>query len=321
MEISALHLASQLHKEGHEVKVVTDTCNQEVDVLPFKVARRPTMLDLFNLGKWAEVHIHNHISLRYAIPLALFGPPQVFRIAGWIEPDNKFSTFAGKLKRWLLSRHHCIANGVEVYDELRARSKILVPPPYDPDIYFLANRGCRVRDFTFVGRLTNEKGVDLLLQAMAIVRGEVADVNLTILGDGPERRSLEILAEQLGLSECVQFVGSAPPDQVSKLLNETKVMVAPSFIIEPFGIVALEGLASGCEVVVPDRGGFSHALGRFGTKFEHRDLRSLCGAMLKALERSGQNIALYSEVKEHLANYEPFSTTRQILDFSLSNTR
>jgi glycosyltransferase involved in cell wall biosynthesis len=104
------------------------------------------------------------------------------------------------------------------------------------------------------GRLTSKKGFDLLLSAFAQVSGGNADVDLIIAGEGEELKRLTEMARDFGISERVHFFGRASAKQVVELLNGCLFLVVPSRV-EPFGIVALEGMAAGKAVLATNVGG------------------------------------------------------------------
>ncbi|EEB73821.1 glycosyltransferase family 4 protein [Thermococcus sp. AM4] len=106
-------------------------------------------------------------------------------------------------------------------------------------------------DVIFAGRLIPEKGVDLLLRALAEVKREIPDVRVVIIGDGPERKRLERMAKGLGLEKNVLFTGFLSYENVIALMKASKVFVLPSKR-EGFGIVVLEAMASGLPVVTLD---------------------------------------------------------------------
>jgi glycosyltransferase involved in cell wall biosynthesis len=109
-----------------------------------------------------------------------------------------------------------------------------------------------------LGRLTRKKGFDLLLEAMATA-GVGPDLDLLLAGEGEERAALESLAGKLGLAERVRFFGRASGPEVTRLLNGCRLLAVPSRE-EPFGIVALEGLAAGKPVVATGVGGMAEFL-------------------------------------------------------------
>ncbi len=104
-------------------------------------------------------------------------------------------------------------------------------------------------DVIFVGRLIEDKKVDLLLEAVHRLVGEFPDLRCTIVGDGPERGPLERLADSLPLGANVRFTGPMDDEQVFGLMKSAKVLALPS-IREGFGITVIEAQASGCVPVV-----------------------------------------------------------------------
>ena len=108
----------------------------------------------------------------------------------------------------------------------------------------------------FLGRLKYRKGVDVLLRALAILP-ETGKVQLVILGDGEERPFLEILCDQLGLSERVRFLGTVTGPTKSKLLQNARFGVVPSRQWEAFGLIVLEGYASGLPMIATDMPGLA----------------------------------------------------------------
>jgi glycosyltransferase involved in cell wall biosynthesis len=104
----------------------------------------------------------------------------------------------------------------------------------------------------FVGRLTQQKGVHHLLAALAILKREGRPIDLTIVGDGPERAALKAQAIALGLP--VMFTGFVAPDQVAGYLRDKRVFVLPS-TNEGLGLVVAEALTQGVPVVATRSGG------------------------------------------------------------------
>ena len=101
----------------------------------------------------------------------------------------------------------------------------------------------------FVGRLIEDKKVDLLLQAVHRLLGEFPGLRCTIVGDGPEREHLERLAASLSLGAHVRFTGPMDDAQTFGLMKAAKILALPS-IREGFGITVIEAQASGCVPVV-----------------------------------------------------------------------
>lgn len=109
------------------------------------------------------------------------------------------------------------------------------------------------------GRLTRQKGFDLLLEALAQIALEHPAVDLILAGEGEDRELLQRQVERLNLAERVHFFGRATPPEVVSLLNGCLFVAVPSRW-EPFGIVALEGLAAGKPVLASRVGGLPEFL-------------------------------------------------------------
>jgi glycosyltransferase involved in cell wall biosynthesis len=105
----------------------------------------------------------------------------------------------------------------------------------------------------FLGRLADWKGVDLLLDAMAVAV-RTCDVTLEILGDGPMRSALEAQADRLGLSSRVRFAGWITQTDCPRRLRHSDVLVLPSYH-ECGGAVVLEAMACGLPCIAADWGG------------------------------------------------------------------
>ncbi len=104
----------------------------------------------------------------------------------------------------------------------------------------------------YFGRLSHEKGVHVLLRALAELAAQASHVRTFIVGDGPERAALAALAAQLGLGERVSFLGFRPD---ARALMAQVDIVAHVPIYEGFGLVVLEAMAAGRAVVTSDAPG------------------------------------------------------------------
>jgi glycosyltransferase involved in cell wall biosynthesis len=89
----------------------------------------------------------------------------------------------------------------------------------------------------FAGRLCSIKGPDLLIKAMAMLLEKSPKYLLVLIGHGPERQNLQTLADSLGISERIRFLGFC--NNVNEIINAFDIAVVPSRE-EPFGIVVLE---------------------------------------------------------------------------------
>ena len=112
-----------------------------------------------------------------------------------------------------------------------------------------------------MGRLTRKKGFDLLLQALVQLECLRTAWILILAGEGEELTALKEQARQLGLERRVHFRGRASQEEIVRLLNGCLFLAIPSRV-EPFGIVALEGLAAGKRILAMRVGGMAEFLDR-----------------------------------------------------------
>lgn len=108
----------------------------------------------------------------------------------------------------------------------------------------------------FVGRMVMEKGVQVLLDAIPRILPECPSTRFLLVGSGYYLDDLKRHAENLNLGDRVRFLGYVPDDDLVRLYKIADVVTIPS-LYEPFGIVALEGMAARVPVVTSDSGGLT----------------------------------------------------------------
>lgn len=312
--VSAL-LAERFQAWGHEVVVLTRTPGHgsDGDSQGYRVVRAPGAAALWHWVRWADVVLHNNISLRFAWPLALLGRPWVVAHHTWL-PSQGPGGFAGRLKRCALRRARNIAVSRAVAAALPVACNLL-PNPYASDVFSqrAPQAAERDRDLLFVGRLVSDKGLDVLLDALAQLARQGARRELTVVGDGPEQAALRAQVHRLGLGTQVAFAGRLDAVAVAALMRRHRVLVVPSVWEEPFGIVALEALACGCLPVVARSGGLPEAIGAHGLVFDKSDSASLARTIEQALDDRLRE-RLLSQSDRHLAQHYPDAVARGYLD-------
>lgn len=107
----------------------------------------------------------------------------------------------------------------------------------------------------FIGRLEGRKGVKYLINAFQVFSQDNPNAKLLIIGDGPEREKLELLAEDLKLTN-VDFLGHVSEQAKLDLLAEADLLCSPALFGESFGIVLLEGMATGTVCIAGDNSGY-----------------------------------------------------------------
>ena len=127
-----------------------------------------------------------------------------------------------------------------------------------------------------IGRLVYEKGFQLALEAMPRVIEEAPGTRFLVAGSGTHEAELHRQAEELGLMEHGTFLGWIGDDVLHSLYRIADLIVVPS-IYEPFGLVALEAMASGCPCIVADTGGLREVVPHeeAGLRFRAHDPEAL----------------------------------------------
>lgn len=110
-----------------------------------------------------------------------------------------------------------------------------------------------------VGRLVPQKGIEYFIRAIPGIASRYPEAKFVIVGEGWSRDFLEAEARSSGQRDKIQFTGFAPDKEVIDLMTSADVLVVPS-VYEPFGIVALEGMATGVPVVASQVGGLSEVI-------------------------------------------------------------
>ncbi len=310
-EVTAL-IAGELHAAGDEVVVACAEPHDGPEPYPFLVVREPGPARLLGLVRWADVYFQSNVSLKWLWPLALLRRPWVVSHHSWYrQPDGRLS-LRDRLKRGLLRYAAAsIAVSRAMAEDLEAGGgEVPVPGgatrvienPYRDDLFRPLPGIPRERDLAFLGRLVSDKGCDLLLEALGRLRTTGLAPDLTVIGVGPEEPALRRQAAELGLGDRVEFAGRVTGEALVSLLHRHRYLVVPSRYNEPFGIVALEGLACGCRVIGSAGGGLADAVGPGGWTFPNRDVAALAGLLARAL-RDELPAPDSEAVRAHLARH------------------
>jgi glycogen synthase len=157
-----------------------------------------------------------------------------------------------------------------------------------------------------VGRLVYEKGFHLALDALAPVIKRLGNVRFVVAGTGTAENELKRQARRLGLSRHGSFLGWVGDDMLHSLYRVADLCIVPS-IYEPFGLVALEAMASGCLCVVADTGGLREVVpgdGTVGLRFPSRDSAALGAVVGKVLTDDLARARLVAEAREHVLGFD-----------------
>ena len=241
--------------------------------------------------------------MRELWPLVLVYKPYVVSHHSWYTRTDGSITLADRLKRTLSRRADVsIAVSRALAQDLGPET-IVIPNPYRDEIFFPRPEIPRDRELVFVGRLVSDKGLDVLLEALGLLAKRNQSPRLTVVGDGPERRGMEAAAEDLGLRDKVRFVGQLEGESLARELARHEILVVPSRYREPFGIVVLEGLASGCVVIGSEGGGLPEAIGECGLTFRNGDATALAHRLETLLANDSRRRQFRAEAPNHLSQF------------------
>lgn len=232
-------------------------------------------------------HLHNHIATASCtvamLSSALSGVPFSFTLHG---PDIFFEPRRWRLDEKIASArfvacisHFCRAQAMNFSEPEHWAKLHILHCGIAPERYDSAERE-RAKNLLFVGRLAGVKGVPVLLDALKILQADHPDLNLNLIGDGPERTALEARATAMNLSHMTRFVGYKSQSEVAEALGTTDIFVLPSFA-EGVPVVLMEAMAARVPVVTTHVAGIPELIedGTHGFLTHPGDARSLAQAI------------------------------------------
>lgn len=308
---------------GDDVTVLTLYDGPPMPERAYRLIRNPSMLTVFRICREADVVIMPNIGLKLAMSVVASGTPlfvwhqHEYRLSDRSDRQQSYPT---QLKGLLIKRYVTANFGCSDYITATlppGRPRLTLLNPYDADVIYEEEGVERDQDILALGRLVDEKGFDVVLRAMALPGGPLDHARLTIVGEGSAEGKLRDLAASLGLSDRVEFFGPARGATIRKLLNAHRILVVPSLWPEPFGIVALEGLAGGCATVVSDVGGLAQAAGTQGRLFRSGDPVDAARALAAALSepRDPNPAARQAHLARHTAHAVAKEMRRLMVSF------
>jgi glycogen(starch) synthase len=278
--------------------------------------------DLVHGHDWLVANACDHLAKRFAAPLVTtIHATEHGRHQGWVEVHPQ--SYIHGVERWITNRSdRVIACSYYMREQIAdifgvEEERVSVIPngidprdlqPQDPaELRRLrlefAQPGQKL--VLLVGRLVYEKGFQLALEAMPGVIEKVPGARFLVAGSGTHETELRRQAQGLGLMDHGTFLGWIGDDVLHSLYPIADICVVPS-IYEPFGLVALEAMASGCPCLVADTGGLREVVPHeeAGLRFRARDPAALAEMAVRVLDDQQLGERLVSEGLEHIRRFD-----------------
>jgi glycogen(starch) synthase len=272
---------------------------------------------------WLVANACDHLAKRFQAPLVTtIHATEYGRHQGWV--DKHPQAYIHGVERWITNRSHRVITCSHYMREQVAdifaveESRIsVIPNGIDPDDLPAqpAEDLARLRaEFAapeerlvlLIGRLVYEKGFQLALEAMPKVLEQAPGTRFLVAGSGTHESELKRQAQELGLMEHGTFLGWIGDDVLHSLYRIADLCVVPS-IYEPFGLVALEAMASGCPCIVADTGGLREVVPvgeRVGLRFNGGDPQHLGVMIERLLVDDRLRDRLVAEASEHVLRFD-----------------
>ena len=187
----------------------------------------------------------------------------------------------------------------------------VAPMPVATELFSPSGNGARQKNrLLFVGRLNAQKGIEMLLRALAVTTHKSM---LDVVGDGPDADRLKALAGELEIADRVRWIGALPQQQLTEYYRSATALVVPS-VNEGLGLVAVEAQLCETPVIAFDSGGLSDVVShqRTGILVEDISASALAGAIDALLSSPDHGAALGAAGRLHaLATFAPESVARR----------
>jgi glycogen synthase len=278
--------------------------------------------DLVHGHDWLVAMACDHLARRFGSPLVTtIHATEHGRHQGWV--DKHPQSHIHGVERWITNRsdrvitcsYYMREQVVDIFGVPDGRVVVIpngIDPgdlqPHDgPELERLRSEFAAPdeRLVLLLGRLVYEKGFQLALEAMPALIDRLPKTRFLVAGSGTHELELRRQATDLGLMEHGKFLGWIGDDVLHSLYRIADVCVVPS-IYEPFGLVALESMASGCPCIVADTGGLREVVPHeeAGLRFRARDPDAL-GEMVERVLTDGElRERLIAEAAEHVLRFD-----------------
>jgi len=284
--------------------------------------------DLVHGHDWLVAVAGDHLANRFRCPLVMtIHATEYGRHQGWV--DKHPQSWIHGVEKWVTNRadrvitcsHYMRSHVADIYGLDEARIQV-IPNGIDPmDLQFVDDLDHLRAQFAkpgeqlilLVGRLVYEKGFQLALEALPGIIDRVGGVRFLVAGSGTHEAALREQATELGLDDHGTFLGWIGDDVLHSLYRIADLTVIPS-LYEPFGLVALEAMASGCPCIVADTGGLREIVpadDRVGLRFNGGDPEHLATMIERLLTDAELRDRLVLEAGEHVLRFDWVDVAKQ----------
>lgn len=208
------------------------------------------------------------------------------------------------VSRWLAA---------EAQEVVSTPTPVVAPMPVAVELFSPGGERQKNR-LLFVGRLNKQKGIELLLHAVARIPDQ--SITLDVIGDGEDRATLQELAQALGIADRVTWHGAVPQPKLAAFYRSAAALVVPS-VGEGLGLVAVEAQLCETPVVAFDSGGLPDVIqhDRTGVLVSDVDAGALAAALISLFERDDRGASLGAAARMHaLATFAPESVAKRYAD-------
>lgn len=316
IESCTLALALGFTDAGHSVTIHTQSRSEKSeDDHGFAVLRNPSNAELRRAIRAHDVYWQNNVSVKPFLFSLLSGKRPFVTTAVWLTDSKGHTRAVDRLKRFLLRFAHNIYISRSIAEHV-GRPGRLIGNPYEDRVFYEENDVEREGELVFLGRLVSDKGCHLLIEALHLIRkASGTSPKLMVIGDGPDRERIQALVSTAGLQDAVSFRGILRREELRTELNRHRILVVPSVWNEPFGVVALEGLACGLVGIVSSGGGLPDAVGPCGLTFTNGDAQDLAEKIQFLLANRATYEDLHRARQEHLAHFSRSAVSAAHLAF------
>jgi len=212
-----------------------------------------------------------------------------------------------KVLRKVLENADCIITvSKSLADDVKkycSREPIILPWGIDLNLFKPHNEKVfKRRTIICVGALVKRKGHELLLKAFKKVLNYINDVDLLIIGRGPEEQELKKLVNNLGIIDNVRFINYVETSELSTYYSSSEFFVSAT-LHEGFGVVFAEAMACGLPIVSTNVGAVPEVVGEAGILVEPKNPEQLAEAMLKLLNDSKLREELSKKALERASRF------------------